>query len=235
MISNKNIFDLRSRQEIYQFISNNPGLKVSEIRQKLNMPRSTIRYHLFYLMKNNLISNKDIRKNKRFYVSEIVGKKDKELINILRQEIPFKIIMYLFFPGFCSEVELAKELKVYPSTIHFHIKKLLEIGIIKPAERKDGGLISFLRNKQIVIKKQVGREIFYTWKNNYIKNDAYRLLVTHKSSLKYPYIIDEYNEFCIEWSKIFEPNKIKKYYIFSSYIDNIIKMLEEIFHFPYHF
>lgn len=230
MISKKNILDLKSRQEIYQLISKNPGLKVHEISKKLSISRSTVRYHLNYLNKMSIIDNRD----NRFYVSEVVGVRDKEIINLLRQEIPFNIIMNLFFPGFCSELELAKELEVHPSTIHFHIKKLLDIGLIKPAERKDGGFISFLSNNSIVYKTKVGREIFYTWNNKMVR-DVYGLLITHKESMVDPNIIDEYIEFCNQFKRIFKFSKYQRYFVLNSSIDNIIKILEEIIPFPYHF
>ena len=184
-------------------------------------------------MKISLISNENNRENKRFYVCDKVGAKDKELINILRQEIPFKIILYTYFPGFCSEIELAKDLEVHPSTIHFHIKKLLGIGILKPAEAKDGGFISSLKRNPIVIKKQNGREIFYTWKDNETMKDVDRILITHKDSMSDPNIINEYKDLMDICNKLFKYRNQKKYFAFNSALDNIINEIEEIFSCPF--
>lgn len=235
MISRKNILELKSRREIYQFISRHPGLKVHEISKKLDIPRSTTRYHLNYLTKINLITNKNGKKD-RYYIIEIGSARDKDIIGLLRQQIPFYIIMNLFFPGFCSEIELAQELEVHPSTIHFHIKKLLDIGLIKPAERKDGGFISFVRNEPIVLKEQTGREIFYSWnKDNKSMEEVYRLLITHKESMIDPDIIDKYNEFCALYHKIFNFKRGQKYFIFLPFVDRVIDIVEEILPNPYRF
>lgn len=235
MLSKNNILDLKNRQDIFQFISDNPGLNISELSQKFNIPRSTLRYHLRYLIKLNLISIKIDRKNKRLYSCDLVGKKDKELLSLLRQKIPFKIIMNLVFPGYCSKTELAKDLDLHPSTIHFHIDKLLSMNIIKPVEVKNGKFISFQKHKPIFFKKPIGREIFYMWKNSDIFLDVYRLLITHKESLLDPNVIDDYYDFVREWKKLVGYKKYKKVFSFDSTIDNIIRILEEIGHFPFHF
>ena len=231
MISKSNILDLKLRRDIYQFISDNPALNISEISQKANIPRSTLRHHLRYLIKSTLITVKVDGKNKRFYTYDRVGTKGQEILSLFRQEIPFKIIMYLYFPGFCSKAELAKDLKVHPSTIHFHIRKLLDMDVIKPIEVKDGWFISSQEHKPTVFKKPVGREIFYTWKNSEILRDVYDLLITHKESMSDPSVIDAYNDFIEGWGR----KRIKKYFTFNSSIDNIVNILGEICYFRFHF
>ena len=156
MISKRNILDLKSRRDIYQFISKNPGLYISEISKRMNISRSALRHHLRYLLKLNLILTKVDKKDKRLYACDQIGVKDKELLSLLRQEVPFKIIMYLFLPGFCSKTELSKELNVHPSTIQFHLKKLLDMGVIKPIEVIDGKFVSYQRHKPVVFKKPIG-------------------------------------------------------------------------------
>ena len=251
MISKRSILDLKSRRDIYQFISENPGLHISEISKRINIPRSTLIHHLRHLVKLNLISIKADGGLKRFYTCHLFGIKDKELLSLIRKEVPFRIIMYLFFPGLCSKTELAIDLKLSSPTIDFHIKKLLDAGIIKPAEGKNGiftvaGIIkpaegkhgSFIspqKHKQIVLKKPSGREIFYNFKNREIADDIYRLIITHKDSMMDSSIIDAFNEFVEEWNNLHDRKRPKKLFTFNSTVDNFINILEEIFHFPYHF
>ena len=235
MISKRNILNLKSRRDIYQFISENPGLHINEISKRINMPRSTLTHHLRYLRKLNLINVKADGSLKRFYICDRVGIKDQELLGLLRQRTTFKIIMYLFYPGVCSKAELAKDLKLHPSTVDPHIKKLLDTGIIRPAEVKDGGFVSHREHKPIIFKKPVGREIFYVLKDRETVVDIYRLLITHKESMIDASIIDTYNEFTEEWDRVCEGKRPKKRFGFNSTVDNFVDILEEIFHFPYHF
>ena len=240
MISKKNILNLKSRRDIYQFISKNPGLHINEICLRMNITRSTLRHHLKYLTKLNLIISKIDRNTRRLYAHDHqVGVKDQELLSLLRQKVPFKIIMYLLFPGLCSKIELAKELEVYPSIIDFHLKKLLDMGVIRPVEVKDGRYIhidSGRGPKTVkVFKKPNGREIFYAWKNFEIVKDLYGLLITHKESIGDPSIVDTLNEFIEEWKHLHGHKLPKKRFCLDSTVDNFIDMLEEIVHFPFHF
>jgi len=235
MLTKKNILDFKLRRNIYQFISENPGLNITEICLRMKIRRSALRHHLRYLMKLDMISINIYKKNKRFYVCEQVGVKDRELVSLLRQEVPFKIIIYLFFPGFCSKSELARDLKIHISTVDFHIKKLLDMDVIAYIEVKDGKFISHHHHhKPVVFKKPVGREKFYVWKNLEIAEDFYRLLITHRDSMIDPNIIAALSDFIKEWYKLGGYKKSKKHFNFDSTVDNVIQIFEEVFHFPFH-
>ena len=236
MINKRNVLDHQIRNEIYIFILKNPGLHFSELSRKLEIPKSTLDYHLNFLMKNNFISVRNDGGLKRFYISGKVGTKDKNLLGFLRKEVPFKIILSLLFPGHCSETELSKDLKLAFSTVNFHLNKLITKEIIKPAQRKSETFISSHGNKNFkFLKKQGRREIFYTFKNYETSENICRLLKTYKNSLVDPKIIDAYCDFIEERNHMFERNKNIKPLDFNSTIDNFIDILKEIFHFPFHF
>ena len=224
MISRTNILEIKSRRDIYQYISKYPGVHMSEISHKLNISRSALRYHLRYLKKYNLIIYKTDRKFKRYYTSQVMGTKDQDLLGLLRQEIPFKIIMLFIIPGLCSKNELAKELKLHPTTIDFHIQKLLELGIIAPAIGKNGEYVSNVSYNPTLLKKPTGREVFYTFKEKDVLKRLYYVLIAHKDSLIDPSIIDAYYEFVEEW----RPLKYKKHYLFDKILDNLVETVEEM-------
>ncbi len=235
MISKNNILDLEVRRNIYQVISKNPGLHFREISRKMNIPKTTLDYHINFLLKSNILSVKDDGNYKRFFISGKVGSKDKVILGFLRQEVPFKILISFLFPGFCSEMEISKDLKLAYSTVHFHITKLIENEIIRPAEGKDGRFISALDHKPYVIKQSVGREKFYTFKDQKTLEDIKRILITHKKNLLDPKLIYVYNEFNKEWDKVYEIKNFKKFFGFKKTIDNFMENLEDIFFFPYQF
>ena len=232
MISKEKIMDIKTRREIYQYISKNPGLHTYELSKKLDMPRSTLRYHLKCLKKLNLIQLSAEKKDKRLYTSDQIGIRDKELLGLLRQKIPFRILMYLMFPGYCSKSELSRELGVFPSTIHFHLNKLLELGVIQPMVEKDGEFISYQDFKLIVCKKPVKREIFYMWKSVQMKKDVYRLLITFKKSFLDPSIINSYEIMCREPEKA---KDLKKILSINGIVDNILEYIDEVCFMPYRF
>ena len=99
MISKEDILKLETRRNIYDFILKNPGLHLREISRRANIPLGSLNYHLNFLNKNELIVTKYDPRYLRYYVKQTVGKKDKEIINLLRQEIPLRIVILLLCPG----------------------------------------------------------------------------------------------------------------------------------------
>ena len=94
MISKENILKLETRQKIYRYIDKNPGLHLREIQRKTNIPYGTLKHHLKYLEKHNLIKTKSENGYKRYTVSYKLSKKEKEILNLLRQEVPRYILIY---------------------------------------------------------------------------------------------------------------------------------------------
>ena len=130
MISNQNIMNLEPRQKIYNHIKKYPGLHLREISRQMKIPKTTLDHHLKYLNKQDLITIKKERRYKRYYVANKLGIKEKEILNLLRQEVPRNILFYLTFYVVCSEIELSKALDKHPATIDFHLKKLKKLGIV---------------------------------------------------------------------------------------------------------
>lgn len=99
MISKENIFKLELRREIFDFILENPGLHEREISRRMKIPKTTLRHHINYLIKYGLVVTKSEGRYSRYYGTQKVGKKDKEILNLLRQETPQRIIILLLTPG----------------------------------------------------------------------------------------------------------------------------------------
>ena len=99
MIFKENILKLEKRREIYNFILENPGLHLREISRRINISFGGLRHHLDILKKQELIITKDDLKYTRYYATQKVGKNDREILNLLRQDVPRKIIYLLLTPG----------------------------------------------------------------------------------------------------------------------------------------
>jgi len=86
------ILNLEKRRDIHNTILKNPGIHLREIVRKTNIPKSTLKYHLTYLRKHNLIIKKEDRGCNRYFVSNTVGNFEKKLIKYLRQPVTRKIL-----------------------------------------------------------------------------------------------------------------------------------------------
>lgn len=122
---------LETRKKIYDLIANSPGLHKRQIARQLNMSLSTIDYHLHYMEKRAIITSKQDGKYKRYFIAEKVSPVDKRILSILRQETPRKIVIFLIENPRAIHKEICQHIKKAPSTISFHLKKLIEAGIIE--------------------------------------------------------------------------------------------------------
>ena len=88
--------ELETRRKIYDLISKNPGLNFYKIVKMLNIRNSLAEYHLQFLVKNDLlVVVKESGYNKRYYIKDMLGAKDRKALAVLRQEIPLQIVLYL--------------------------------------------------------------------------------------------------------------------------------------------
>ena len=160
----ENILELETRRKTYNYISKYPGLHLSELSRRLKIPKTTMLYHLNYLNKRELIKEKNVDNRTCYYVTNSIGAKDKELFNLMRKEIPRKIILILCLCVVQSQKDIVYFDKKWPnqmkrinfkmgkhhSTVSFHLKKLEEMGIIE--SQRDGNYILYkLKDAMVII------------------------------------------------------------------------------------
>ncbi len=125
------ILELETRRKIHDLISKNPGLHLSKIAEILKMGTSLVDYHLIYLEKNEIVNFVKESGYVRYYIKGKIGFEDKKILSILRQEIPLKIILYLLKTKILQHKEILQNLNIAPSTLSYHLKKLLKLNIIR--------------------------------------------------------------------------------------------------------
>jgi predicted transcriptional regulator len=205
------IFTLDIRRKIYIKISKYPGLHLRELSRILNMPKSTLVYHINYLLKRNIISVEKSSGYERFYISRKFNKKDKELINVIREKVPQNLILYFcLFPvtnqreivSFAKRwenhwVKIPRNLKKHPTTLSFHLNKLVEHGLIN---RFDIGneVVYFLNDLEDIIDllimyekrlfgKDVKRVIYYMQHQKNVNNVTDKILNKIFDYFPHPY------------------------------------------------
>ena len=126
-----NLLELETRRKIYNFILENPGSHFREISRKIDMPKSTMDYHLNFLNKKGLIIILKKERYNRYYISKKIGKETKKILAILREETPRRILLSMKIYHPVSIDYLSKDLDKSPSTISFHLKKLKDLGLVE--------------------------------------------------------------------------------------------------------
>lgn len=123
---------LETRRNIYTTIVQYPGLHERELARKLDMSLSTLDYHLHYLEKRDLIVSRKDGRYTRYFATRKVGREDKKIIAILRQKTPRAIILYLLLHPEAIHKDIAQEIGKSPSTVSFHLKKMIDAGMVEP-------------------------------------------------------------------------------------------------------
>ena len=175
----RNILMLETRRKIYNSVLDYPGLHVREIERKANIPFSTVKYHLNFLQKRELIKEQASGRYTRYYITEKIGRNEKIILGLLRQETTRGVILYLLTHVYGSQIDMSNGLEKHPTTIEFHLKKLLENEVVEVAEPKNGKLRRDI-SPQIIECEPVGKEVIYILKDPFA---IYDLLIAYEQSL----------------------------------------------------
>lgn len=138
----KKDLELEIRKNLYSIIVKSPGLHFREIQRRTKMATGQLTYHLNFLQKKSLIKTLSDREYLRYYADMQISDKEKRVLELVRQKSVRHILLYLLEYKNCNHKQLVKSLDLSPSTISWHIKKLVD--------------------SKIVNKEVVGRNSFYS-------------------------------------------------------------------------
>ncbi|MGQ9583532.1 MAG: winged helix-turn-helix transcriptional regulator [Thermoplasmatota archaeon] len=151
--------DVAARRKLYEFVLLSPGCHMREIQRRLEIPLGTLEYHLKYLVEREYLSVREEGGYKRYYPVGTIRGMDKGILSLLRQDVPRRIVMYLLLHPGSKFGELAARFDIAPSTLSFHLAKLLRAGIVS--------------------RTRAGRESTYRVEN---EHEVARVLIAHRRS-----------------------------------------------------
>ena len=175
----KDLLELKRRKEIYNIVSNSPGLHKREISRRINMPFSSLGYHLNYLEKHQLILPKLDGKYKRYYITLEIGRNEKKILNFLRRKTAFYMIIWMLMIVGCSQRDFSEFLEKHPATISFYLRKMKQLDIIEEVI-SNKGIISKDTMPKIITRPQITSEKIYVLKDPWM---VYDLVIKHKENL----------------------------------------------------
>jgi predicted transcriptional regulator len=152
MHNKQNVLDFKVRKKLYDLLSKNPGLHLREIERKINFSFGALRYHIDYLQRKGLIKTLPDNGFTRYYITNKVGNGDKILLTAFRQETLRKILIIflleeqegIFFKEDLRNLPNIKhwhnperfQILRHRTTLEFHLKKLVEYGILETVKVK---------------------------------------------------------------------------------------------------
>ena len=136
LLVKKSALDLDARRELFELISNYPGLHFREILRRVNMSSSNVSYHLQYLLKRDIVVEVADGKLKRYYIKGKIDHAEKVVLSILRSEIPRGIVLFLLLNPDMLYHDILDNFDLEPSRLSYYLKKLVDSGIV--TQTKEG-------------------------------------------------------------------------------------------------
>jgi len=143
-------FDLETRKKIYRLIEQNPGLNLSTIAEMLSLDFQLVDYHTRYFEKHDLITIVKESGFKRYYVKGSVGVFEQKLFDVLRQEIPLKIVLFLLKNPSAKYQEILAAFDISKSTLSYHLKKLVKNKIVANQVQGDDRVYVVVDEKEVM-------------------------------------------------------------------------------------
>ncbi|MCA9811940.1 MAG: winged helix-turn-helix transcriptional regulator [Nitrosarchaeum sp.] len=116
--------------EVLHFIQENPGCHLRHVKRELKLAMGTIQYHLNLLEKQGKIFSEKQMFHRRYFPVGLFEQNEREILNLLNQETPREIIMFILEKKNPSQSEISKRVNISPSSVNWHIKRMEKTGLI---------------------------------------------------------------------------------------------------------
>ncbi len=152
------ILENENRSKIYSVIETTPGIHLRELQRVLDMPLTTLDYHLDYMTRKRIIFSETKGNIKRFY-AKLLDAEDKKVLAALRQRRMRQIVLTVLANKKTKFKFLAEHLGLPSSTLSYYL--------------------TYLVDRNILVKEKVGYESLYTVRD---EDRIAKVLTAYKSS-----------------------------------------------------
>ena len=162
-----NVDEQNNTEKILQFIEQNPGCHLRQIKRTLNLSMGTLQYHLNLLEKDGKIISDKHSLHRNYFRVGMFAQTEKNLLKILNKETEREILMYIIEHKNPTQMDIVKSIQISAPSINWHINNMVKLGLI--TEERDGKFkrYSFSGNPDHVVSlmKQYHTSIWNNWSN----------------------------------------------------------------------
>ena len=160
-----NDYDNANSQKVMQFIIENPGSHLRQIKRKLNMSIGTIQYHLNNLEKQGRIVSEKQSMYRYYFPVGMFEQNEKNILKVLKHETAREIIMAIIEKRNPTQTEIVNLLKLSPPSISWNLERLIDYEIIQ--ETRDGKFKRYTMAEDpkniVALMKNYHAGIWSTW------------------------------------------------------------------------
>ncbi|WP_231187030.1 helix-turn-helix domain-containing protein [Haladaptatus sp. DYF46] len=135
-----NPLDNVTRAKIFATVGDEPGLSLSALSERTEIPRSTVRYHVRILEEEGLVETATVRGKRRVHPA---GNDNPELAASLSDDSTAELLETVARDGPASVSDLADALDRTPGTVSYHLERLADDGLIE-RERAGNAVVTTL-------------------------------------------------------------------------------------------
>ncbi len=119
------------RSQIFQVIQTNPGIHASGLARQVGAGWGTITHHLEKLERGHLVATRKINNQKCFFEQGgRVSRTDMAVAGAVRGDTASDIAGYVLGHPMTSQKDMAGSLDLSPALVSFHVKKLVNLGVL---------------------------------------------------------------------------------------------------------
>ena len=152
------ILENERRRKIFALIEASPGIHLRELQRILDIPLTTMEYHLSYMTRKKIVFAETEDHHKRYYTKPL-DPEDKKVLSALRQRRMREIVLTVMASEKAKHQLLADRLKLSHSTLSSYLK--------------------YLVNKGILVREKIGYENLYTVRD---EERVAKVLIAYKPS-----------------------------------------------------
>jgi len=130
------LLSVPSRRRIFECVTANPGAHLRDVARRCSIPLGTSLYHLDCLEANGMIVSRRDGRYKRYFSTNTVGRREKEVLSVLRHDAPRRLVVALLAAPGLTQRELCARIGVSRSTVSFHLNRLVAEGVVSRVPRR---------------------------------------------------------------------------------------------------
>lgn len=124
-------FDLENRRRIFRYITENPGSHLRRISRDMEITIGTLRHHLEYLEKHEIVSSMMENNLKVYFDARSNGSEHRNVAPLLQQKRFRDILLYVLVHPGTTPMEMAKSLELKSPTLSKYNAILEKRGLLR--------------------------------------------------------------------------------------------------------
>jgi len=130
-----------TQQRVLVFITAHPGVHLREICRALSLAMGNAQYHVGRLERDGRITSARRGLYKFFYPANLFGERQREVLSVLSLDTPRELLLNIIGHPGSTQVELAAGTDLSQPTASWHLKRLVEIGIVE--RHQEGRVVTY--------------------------------------------------------------------------------------------